>query len=94
MACTTAGRTGDSRAERLLALGTFELVDYAYFLEQQFFPAHDRLCAQEARLADRAWRGETLPAGAMAANKAEMGALYACCWAHTRNPLAKKPPAC
>jgi hypothetical protein len=77
VACTTAGRAGGSRAERLLALGTFELVDYAYFLEQQFFPEHDRLCAREAALADRAWRGEMRPQGAMAAQHAALDDLYA-----------------
>jgi hypothetical protein len=77
VACTTAGRSGSSRSEQMLALGAFELVDYAYFLEQQFFPKHDLLCVQEAALADRAWRGEALPEGAMAACKAEMETLYA-----------------
>ena len=80
VACMTAGRNGESRAERTLALGAFELVDYAYFLEQRFFLAHDRLCAEEAALASRAWRGEAFPQGAMAALRAAMDGLYACCW--------------
>jgi hypothetical protein len=86
VACTTAGRSGSDvtahteRGASMQAFGTFELVDYAYFLEQQFFPMHDRLCAQEAALAYRAWHGENLPKGAMAACKAEMEALYARCW--------------
>ena len=78
-----ARRSGESRVERTLALGAFELVDYAYFLEQQFFPAHDQLCAQQAALADRAWQGEALPEGAMAAQRAAMEDLYARCWGHS-----------
>jgi predicted metal-dependent phosphoesterase TrpH len=89
VACTTAGRSPDEsagsdcangRAVRMLALGTFELVDYAYFLEHQFFPLHDRLCAQEAALVYRALEGNKLPEGAMAAYRAEMETLYAHCW--------------
>jgi hypothetical protein len=75
----SAGLAGD-RAARMLALGTFEWVDYAYFLEHQFYPLHDALCAQEATLAYRALKGEELPAGAMAAAKDKMEALYARCW--------------
>jgi predicted metal-dependent phosphoesterase TrpH len=88
VACTTEGRSADadasvganSRAARTLALGTFELVDYAYFLEQQFFPLHDRLCAQEAASAYRALEGKERPEGTMTAAKHEMEALYDHCW--------------
>jgi predicted metal-dependent phosphoesterase TrpH len=82
VACTTAGRIGEHRSKRLWALGSFELVDYAYFLEQQFFPRHDLLCEREAALANRAWRGEALSEGEMAAQKAAMNDLYAHCWAN------------
>jgi hypothetical protein len=90
VACTTAGRDAgpagtenngtNDRAARMSALGTFELVDCAYFLEQQFFPLHDRLCVHEAALAYRALEGAELPKGAMAACKAEMEALYCHSW--------------
>jgi hypothetical protein len=79
VACTTAGRSGESRAARTLALGAFDLVDYAYFLEQQFFPEHDQLCAEEAALARRVWRGEA-PVEGKPACKAAMDDLYARCW--------------
>jgi hypothetical protein len=65
---------------RLEAYGSFEHVDYAYFLEEQFYPQHDALCAKEAALAYRAWRGERLPEGSMATCRTEMEALYARCW--------------
>jgi hypothetical protein len=65
----------------MAAHGSFELVDYAYWLEEQFFPAHDRLCAEEARLAYRALKGQTIDAGAAEACRAEMETLYQRCWA-------------
>jgi predicted metal-dependent phosphoesterase TrpH len=80
VACTTAGRSAGARAARMLALGTFELVDYAYFLEGQFFPLHDRLCAQEAARAYRALEGKASPEGEMATSKFKMESLYAQCW--------------
>lgn len=83
VACTTAGReaSGETRANRMAAHGPFELVDYTYWLEEQFFPAHDRLCREEAGLAYRALEGETLAEGAMNACRAEMERLYQRCWA-------------
>jgi predicted metal-dependent phosphoesterase TrpH len=80
VACTTAGRNGESRAERTWALGAFELVDYAYFLEQRFFPEHDRLCAEEAALASRVLRGETLTEGARQTLRATLEAHYTRFW--------------
>jgi hypothetical protein len=75
VACTTAPAGGD-RGRSMQAYGSFELVDYAYFLEQQFFAEHDLLCAEEAALARRAWLGDTLPPGAMGACRERMEALY------------------
>jgi hypothetical protein len=77
VACTTVKPVELSqRQEALQAFGPFELVDYAYFLEEQFYPQHDALCLKEAALAYRAWRGEPIPPSAMAALKREMDALY------------------
>jgi hypothetical protein len=69
------------RKEAMHAFGSFELVDYAYFLEEQFYPRHDALCAEEASWAYRAWRGETLPDGKMTELRERMEALYTRCWA-------------
>jgi predicted metal-dependent phosphoesterase TrpH len=82
VACTTAGRgaAGETRAKRVAVYGSFELVDYAYWLEEQFFPAHDRLCVEEAALACRALAGETLAVGEMTACHLAMERLYALCW--------------
>ena len=91
VACTTAGQSDEvggggagSRATRMLALGTFELVDYAYFLEQQFFPQHDVLCREEAALAERIASGATARADeeqrALVECRDRMEALYARCW--------------
>jgi len=83
VACTTAGRqaAGETRAKQMAAHGSFELVDYAYWLEEQFFPAHDRLCGEEAELGYRALEGETLNEGAMEACHEAIETLYRRCWA-------------
>jgi hypothetical protein len=86
VACTTVAPTAPAntaltgRAASMQAWGSFELVDYAYFLEEHFFPMHDALCVEEAALAYRAWRGDHLPDGTMAACQADMAALVARCW--------------
>ena len=78
VACTTVKPVHlHQRAAALQAYGPFELVDYACFLEQHFFPQHDRLCGEEAALAYRAWRGEQLAPGTMSDQAARMEALYA-----------------
>jgi hypothetical protein len=79
VACTTAGRVsgGETRARQMAAHGSFELVDYAYWLEEQFFPAHDRLCKEEAALARKALAAEGLPEGALEECRAEMAGLHA-----------------
>jgi hypothetical protein len=77
-ACTTVNPVDPRRRAGVLqAYGSFEMVDYCYFLEEHFYPQHDALCAREAALAYRAWRGEPIPPGAMADLKPEMEALYA-----------------
>jgi hypothetical protein len=82
VACTTAGRqaAGEGRAKQMAAHGPFELVDYAYWLEEQFYPEHDRLCEQESKLAYRALEGEMLAEGEMAACRAAMDRLYERFW--------------
>jgi hypothetical protein len=80
VACTTVKPMDvRRRKEAMHAFGAFELVDCAYFLEEQFYPKHDALCEEEASLAYRAWRGETLPEGKMAELRERMEALYARC---------------
>jgi len=80
VACTTVKPVDlQQRAGAMEAYGPFELVDYAYFLEQRFFPQHDVLCGEEAALAYRAWRGEQLASHAMSDQVARMEALYARC---------------
>lgn len=80
VACTTVKPVHvHERAAAMEAYGPFELVDYAYFLEQRFFPAHDRLCEEEAALAYRAWRGEQLAVDVMRAQVDAMEALYRQC---------------
>jgi hypothetical protein len=81
VACTTVKPVDlHRRADELQAFGSFELVDYAYYLEQQFYPLHDALCVEEASLAHRAWCGEALSPDTMPTLKARMEALYSRCW--------------
>jgi hypothetical protein len=81
VACTTVRPTPVwQRKDAMHAFGSFELVDCAYFLEEQFFPWHDALCQEEASWAYRSWHGETLPTNKMAALEKEMAALYARCF--------------
>ena len=86
VACTTAGRasSGETRARQMAAHGSFELVDYAYWLEERFFPAHDRLCREEAALAYKVLAGEALGEGALEGCRAEMEGLYARGWGRRR----------
>jgi len=34
--------------KRLVVCGPYELVEYTYFLDREFFPLHDRLCSMQA----------------------------------------------
>ena len=80
VACTTIEQVEICRRPQAVqAFGPFELVDCATFLEHHFYPLHDTLCRQEAAYAYRAWRGETLPAGRMDEQRAQMEALYRTC---------------
>ncbi len=36
--------------ERFIAVGPFDLVEYTCFLDREFFPLHDRICAMEAEI--------------------------------------------
>ena len=36
--------------ERFVACGPYELVEYTCFLDREFFPLHDRICAMEAEI--------------------------------------------
>ena len=78
VACTTVKPVDQGqRARELQAFGTFELVDYAYLLEERFFQQHDALCLEEAALAYRAWRGEQVDVRARTVQSTRMDDLYA-----------------
>ncbi|MBN1641347.1 MAG: CehA/McbA family metallohydrolase [Anaerolineae bacterium] len=77
VACTTVKPVDRVlRVRELQAFGSFDLVDYAYLLEEHFFPLHDALCDVEAALAYRAWRGERLDPRSMSEQRARMDDLY------------------
>jgi hypothetical protein len=65
---------------RMLAGGPFELVDLSIFLEQNYFPEHDRLCQREAALMRQALSGDSLPPGAMETLHVEMDTNFRSFW--------------
>ncbi len=73
-ACTSVGPQGERDGLRIY--GPLELVEYAYFLAREFFPAHDALCQQEAALGYATLRGETILPEAWAQCQQEMKDLY------------------
>jgi hypothetical protein len=61
---------------RLLALGPFELVDLAIFLQEHYFPQHDALCLQEAELGRRFLGGDLQREGPLQAVQAALETYY------------------
>jgi len=82
VACMLAdlAQPAEQTRPHLLALGPFELVDLALFLDRYYFPQHNELCRQQAELARRVLNGDELPAGSMASVEADLEALYRECW--------------
>jgi len=74
VACTSVGPEGERDGLRIY--GPLELVEYAYFLAREFFPAHDALCQQEAVLGYAALRGEVILPETWAQRRREMEGLY------------------
>jgi len=77
-ACSTVGPTG--KHEGLRIYGPLDLVEYALFLEREFFPMHDELCREEAQLAYAAFRGQETSQEAIAGGGPKMDRLYRRCF--------------
>lgn len=91
VACSTVGPTG--RHEGLRAYGAVRLVELALYLEREFFPLHDALCREEARLALETLFGETDRRAEMTACRARMMALYQHCFPSATAPCTPRLPA-
>lgn len=74
VACSTVGPTG--KQEGLRIYGPLDLVEYALFLEREFFPLHDALCREEAQSAYATYRGEKSPPTKDADWSGKMARLY------------------
>jgi hypothetical protein len=68
--------------ESVRAHGPFRMVKYALFLCKHVLPQHDALCQPEGYLMMRHICGDTSAAGALAALRGQVGALYRQLWAH------------
>jgi len=66
--------------EKLRIYGPFDLVEYAFFLHREFFPMHDKICAQEGELYMRLLNGEKTDHKELERLKTELGRLYEKTW--------------
>jgi len=64
----------------LRIIGPFELVEYSFFLEREFFPLHDRICTLQGDLYMRVLEGAAVPDEILDALKAELKKLYWKSW--------------
>jgi len=73
----TGGKRG---GENLRIYGSFDLVEYAFFLHREFFPLHDKICAKEGELYMRSLNGEELYHRELERLKVELNKLYEKTW--------------
>jgi len=66
--------------ERFMAYGPFELVEYTCFLDREFFPLHDRICAMEAELYMDILMGSEVSLDQMGKLRKNLEELYNTCW--------------
>jgi len=64
----------------LRIIGSFELGEYSFFLEREFFPLHDRICALQGDLYMRVLEGASVPNEILDALKMELKKLYSKSW--------------
>lgn len=78
VACSVLGPTGERAGLRVY--GPLPLVEYAFFLEREFFPLHDAICQEEAQLAYAAFWTQTNSCAALADCARKMERLYRRCF--------------
>jgi len=66
--------------ENLRIYGSFDLVEYAFFLHREFFPLHDKICAKEGELYMRSLNGEEPDHRELERLKVELDELYEKTW--------------
>ena len=71
-----AAPQGEKVERRPFFVGSFEMVDLAFFLHEHFFPLHDSLCQAETELARRVFEGESTAQSALESVQRGLEALY------------------
>lgn len=64
------------RNEQFRAFGPFKLVEYAFFLDREFFPLHDAICHKESQLYMRLVKGKEVDQSELDALKQQLTELY------------------
>jgi len=71
--------------ERFMAYGPFDLVEYTCFLDREFFPLHDRICAMEAELYMDILMGSEVSLDQLDKLRKNLKNLYKTCWQSGKN---------
>jgi len=66
--------------ERLVVCGPYDLVEYTFFLDREFFPLHDRICAMQAELYMDRLMGKEVSLDQLDIMKENLETLYSLCW--------------
>lgn len=68
--------------ERLVVCGPYDLVEYTHFLDREFFPIHDRICAMQAELYMDILMGKDVSPDQLDKLKKNLQDLYILYWYH------------
>ena len=66
--------------ERLVVCGPYDLVEYTFFLDREFFPLHDRICAMQGELYMDILMGKEVSRDELDKLKKYLEELYNTCW--------------
>lgn len=66
--------------ERLVVCGPYELVEYTYFLDREFFPLHDRLCSMQADVYFDMIMDRDASLDQLNKTRKKLDELYELCW--------------
>jgi len=68
--------------ENFEAVGPFELIEYVFFLQREFFPLHDKICALEGELSMRVLEGKDKYSQELVNLRKELDNLYCGFWGY------------
>ena len=66
--------------ERLVVCGSYDLVEYTHFLDREFFPIHDRICAMQAEVYLDILMGKEGSRDQLDKLRKNLADLYNACW--------------